>query len=38
MTVHALHEGGARHRVHVVGDGQDALAFLHREGRYTDAP
>ena len=38
MTVHALHEGGARHRVHVVGDGQDALAFLHRRGRYTVAP
>jgi len=38
MTVHALREGGARHRVHVVGDGQDALAFLHRRGRYATAP
>ena len=35
MTVHAL---GTYHRVHVVGDGQAALAFLHREGRYTAAP
>ena len=24
--------------MHVVGDGQAALAFLHREGRYTAAP
>ena len=24
--------------MHVVGDGQAALAFLHRQGRYTDAP
>jgi len=24
--------------VHVVGDGQAALAFLHRHGRYTAAP
>src|SRR5664280_2441553 len=38
MTVHALREGGTQHRVHVVGDGQAALAFLHREGRYTAAP
>jgi CheY-like chemotaxis protein len=38
MTVHALRECGTQHRVHVVGDGQAALAFLHREGRYTDAP
>ena len=38
MTVHALREGGTQHRVHVVGDGQAALAFLHRHGRYTAAP
>ena len=38
MTVHALREGGTCHRVHVVGDGQAALAFLHRHGRYTAAP
>ena len=38
MTVHALREGGTQHRVHVVGDGQAALAFLHRQGRYTVAP
>ena len=35
MTVHAL---GTYHRVHVVGDGEAALAFLHRKGRYTAAP
>ena len=35
MTVHAL---GTYHRVHVVGDGEAALAFLHRNGRYTAAP
>jgi len=38
MTVHALREGGTCHPVHVVGDGQAALAFLHRHGRYTAAP
>ena len=38
MTVHALREAGAPHRVHVVGDGEAALAFLHRNGRYTAAP
>lgn len=38
MTVHALREGGAHHRVRVVGDGEDALAFLHRRGRYAVAP
>ena len=38
-SVHALREAGAHHnRVHVVGDGQAALAFLHRRGRYTAAP
>jgi len=36
--VHALREGGAHHRVHVVGDGEAALAFLHRRGPYTTAP
>ena len=38
MTVHALRESGARHRVHVVGDGEAALAFLYRRGRYAAAP
>ena len=38
MTVHVLREGGTRHRVRVVGDGEDALAFLHRRGRYAVAP
>ena len=37
MTVHALREA-ARHRVHVVGDGEAALAFLYRRGRYAAAP
>ena len=38
MTVHALREGGVSHRVHVVSDGEAALAFLYRRGRYAAAP
>jgi CheY-like chemotaxis protein len=38
LTVEALRDGKVRNNLHVVGDGVDALAFLHREGQYTDAP
>ena len=38
MTREALDEGKVLNRLHVVGDGVEALAFLRREGAYTDAP
>jgi two-component system, chemotaxis family, response regulator Rcp1 len=38
LTVEALREGKVHNNLHVVGDGVDALAFLHREGQYADAP
>jgi CheY-like chemotaxis protein len=34
----ALREGKVANRVHVVGDGVEAMAFLRREGDYADAP
>lgn len=34
----ALREGKVANRVHVVGDGVEAMAFLRREGEYADAP
>lgn len=37
LTQEALEEGKLRNRLHVVEDGVEALAFLRREGRYTDA-
>lgn len=33
-----LRNGKVANDVHVVEDGEEALAFLRREGRYTDAP
>jgi len=41
LTMDALQEGHQRrvpNKVHWVGDGEEALAFLRREGRYADAP
>jgi CheY-like chemotaxis protein len=38
MTVDALREGRVRNRVTVIGDGVEALAYLHREGQYAGAP
>jgi two-component system, chemotaxis family, response regulator Rcp1 len=38
LTIEALREGKVHNNLHVVGDGVDALAFLHREGEYSDAP
>jgi CheY-like chemotaxis protein len=38
MTREALDEGKILNRLHVAGDGVDALAFLRREGRHADAP
>jgi CheY-like chemotaxis protein len=38
MTREALDEGKVLNRLHVVGDGVEALAFLRREGDHADAP
>jgi CheY-like chemotaxis protein len=38
MTVAALREGRIVNDLHVVGDGEDAMAFLRREAPYTDTP
>lgn len=38
LTVRVLREAGIRNLVHVAADGADALDFLHRRGRHTDAP
>lgn len=38
MTREALDEGKVLNRLHVVGDGVEALSFLRREGTYADAP
>jgi two-component system response regulator len=38
MTREALDEGKVLNRLHVVGDGVEAIEFLRREGQYTDAP
>lgn len=38
LTREALKEGKVRNNLHVVGDGVEALAFLRREGQYTNAP
>ena len=38
LTVEALKEGKVHNHLSVVSDGVEAMSFLHREGRYTDAP
>jgi two-component system response regulator len=38
MTREALAEGKVINRLHVVGDGVEAIDFLRRAGRYADAP
>jgi CheY-like chemotaxis protein len=37
-TMDALKDGKVRNRVSWVGDGEEALAFLRREGKYKAAP
>lgn len=37
LTREALRESKIQNRLSVVGNGEDALAYLHREGRYGDA-
>jgi len=38
LTQEALSEGKMHNRLHVVMDGEAAMAFLHREGEYADVP
>jgi two-component system, chemotaxis family, response regulator Rcp1 len=38
LTAEGLREGKIRNNLSVVGDGIEAMAFLHREGQYGDAP
>lgn len=37
-TIESLRDGRVPNRVHWVEDGEEAMAFLHRRGRYTAAP
>jgi len=38
LTIEALDEEGVRHHVSVVEDGLEALAFLHRDEAFAEAP
>jgi chemotaxis family two-component system response regulator Rcp1 len=38
LTMEALKEGKVRNHLHTVGDGEEALAFLHRKGKYAKSP
>ncbi len=38
LTMEALKEDKLHNRLHVVGDGLEALAWLRREGPYADSP
>jgi CheY-like chemotaxis protein len=38
LTIEALKEAKVRNRLNVVTDGVEALDFLYRRGKYTDAP
>ena len=38
LTVEALRGAKVANQLHVVGDGEEAIEFLRREGRHTDAP
>jgi two-component system response regulator len=38
MTIEALREGRIVNDLHVAEDGEVAMAFLRRDGRYADAP
>jgi chemotaxis family two-component system response regulator Rcp1 len=38
LTVEALKEGKVYNRLHIAKDGMEAMEFLHREGKYYDAP
>ena len=38
LAVEALRDSEMPNNLHTVGDGEEAMAYLHREGRYADAP
>ncbi len=38
LTMEALEEGKVRNNLYTVVDGEEALAFLRRQGRYADMP
>lgn len=38
LTREALEESGMNYHLNVVRDGEEAIAFLQREGKYADAP
>jgi CheY-like chemotaxis protein len=38
MIQEALDSGTSEHEIHVAHDGHEALQFLRRQGRFTDAP
>jgi CheY-like chemotaxis protein len=38
LTMESLRDGRVRNRIHWVEDGEDALAFMRRQGRHANAP
>lgn len=38
LTCEALTESKVKNNLSIVGDGMEAMDFLHREGKYADAP
>src|SRR5438105_1583112 len=38
LTIDALRDGRVRNRVTVVDDGVEAMAYLRRQGKYSEAP
>jgi chemotaxis family two-component system response regulator Rcp1 len=38
LTVEAMRDAGIKNEFHLVKDGEEALQFLHKEGRFQDAP
>lgn len=38
LTQEALREGRVLNKLHIVGDGEEAMAFLRREGNFANAP
>jgi CheY-like chemotaxis protein len=38
LVIEAFRGSEVLHNLHTVGDGEEAMSFLHREGRYADTP
>lgn len=38
LTMEAFKDGKVQNKLHIAKDGMEATAFLHREGKYADAP